>query len=143
MKMKQSAWLLLLIMSITAFSLSSCVTDNAREAEWNLAGDWKVTKVWYDDNGRAPYRRGDVFSFYTNDYQNTFETWGYYDNYYERGVWRIESDGWDNYRLVMSFDGYNASIYADMSDFPDDNIITLRVDDAEYGRYYLTLKRQY
>lgn len=143
MKTLKNGWLLLCILAITLTGLTSCTMDDSREAEWNLAGDWIIFDIQpagpYAD---PPYRIGDMFSFYTNNYNNNwFETRGY-DGYYEKGKWYIESDGLDNYTLYMSFDGYNATIIADMSSFPGSSYIGLRVSDAERGEYYLRLRRR-
>ncbi len=127
---------LLCMLTLSLVVCTSCEWQEDDEAaRWNMTGTWEVIGV----SGRnSPYRNGDTFVFYDN---GDFQTWGY-DDYHEEGQWDIQGDGWNNYSLLISFDGYNAHIIADLSDFPSRNYISLRVDDANYGEYFLRIARK-
>lgn len=120
-----------LLLLITLVSFSSCfMSDEDDDAEWNMVGQWYVARV----SGYSPYERNDIFRFY-ND--KTFVSYDRYGNVMENGKWRIQ-----NRTLLISFDGWNANIMADMSNFPDNDVI-LNVTDDYYGNYSLQIVRDY
>lgn len=136
-------WTTGFLLLITFFLCLSCTTDS-NEAEWDLNGKWRVTRV-ESDRPNPPYIEGDTFIFYKNasmNRYNTFETWGE-DDFHEEGTWYIQGDSWSGYQLIMAFgNGYHADIVADMDVRSGADIIYLTVDDSQWGgRYYLTLMR--
>lgn len=125
----------LLMLLITLVSFSSCFFDNNDEddqAEWSMVGQWYVSRV---SGGNSPYREYDTFVFQQD---RTFYS---YDSYTKEplgsGTWRIQ-----NRSLIISFNGWDADIIANMSNFPDNDVL-LNVNDRDYGNYTLELRRDY
>lgn len=124
----------ILVLLLTLISISSCIfegNDDDNAAEWSMVGTWYVTRV----SGNSPYQRNDTFVFKSD---RTFYSYDPYTNQtIDLGQWSIQ-----NRQLIISFDGWSANIVADMSNFPD-NEVMLKVSDTEYGFYLLKLVRDY
>lgn len=124
-----------LVLLLTLFATTSCFFDGSDDdnaAEWSMVGTWYVRQV---AGYNSPYQRGDTFVFRSN---RTFYTYDpYSDRPLDNGQWNIQ-----NHQLIISFDNWSASIVADMSNFPD-NEVMLNVRDADYGNYSLYLVRDY
>lgn len=124
----------LLVLLITLVSFSSCFMDDSNEddqAEWSMVGQWYVNRV----SGRnSPYGLDDTFVFRDD---RTFYSYDYYTGEsLGSGRWQIQ-----NRTLIISFNGWDADIMADMSNFPDNDVI-LNVNDRDYGNYTLELVRE-
>lgn len=122
----------IVLMLLTAVSLSSCEEDDWYYVSDTVRGRWEVVDIGYYD-GECPYHYGDEMMFYGNGY---YEGRGY-GNFYEHGYWDLSHNC-----VVIDFDDDGRYDLKGSIRQLDDYVMELDVRDYSYGsRYVLRLMR--